>query len=73
MSRQRDKKDLKTGDSFSGLCSSGVPLVAIKYRAYKQHSSSSVGCLHTNTSTRYNPDFSITDMSKRFNQTMALE
>lgn len=30
ISRQRDKKDLKTGDSFSGLCSSGVPLVAIK-------------------------------------------
>lgn len=33
ISRQRDRKDLKTGESFSGLCSSGVPLVAIKYKA----------------------------------------
>lgn len=37
ISKQRDRKARKTGDSFSGLWSSGVPLVAIKYRAYDKN------------------------------------
>lgn len=34
ISRQRFRKSRKTGDSFSGFCSSGVPLVAIRYNAW---------------------------------------
>lgn len=33
ISRQRLRKSLKTGDSLSGFWSSGVPLVAIRYKA----------------------------------------
>lgn len=33
ISKQRLRKSLKTGDSFSGFWSSGVPFVAIRYNA----------------------------------------
>lgn len=33
ISRQRLRKSLNTVDSLSGFCNSGVPLVAIRYRA----------------------------------------
>ncbi len=35
ISRQRLRKSLNTDDSLSGFCSSGVPLVAIRYSAWK--------------------------------------
>lgn len=35
ISKHRFKKSRNIGDSFSGFCSSGVPLVAIKYKACK--------------------------------------
>lgn len=36
ISRQRFKKSRNTADSLSGFWSSGVPLVAIRYNAYKK-------------------------------------
>lgn len=43
ISKQRDRKARKTGDNFSGLWSSGVPLVAIKYSAYDNNNNSNKG------------------------------
>lgn len=44
ISKQRDRKARKTGESFSGLWSSGVPLVAIKYSAYKMQNTVIYSC-----------------------------
>ena len=37
ISRAFAKKSLNTLDNFSGFCSSGVPLVAIKYNAWRMY------------------------------------
>ena len=39
ISRHRFRKSLNIVDSFSGFCSSGVPLVAMRYSAYDTHKS----------------------------------
>lgn len=47
ISRQRLRKSLKMGDSFSGFCSSGVPLVAIRYSALGRRGESAEGKTRT--------------------------